>query len=106
MHLVHDDGAARRVGRIVETEAYRGPQDLAAHSSRGHTAAHQRHVWTARLRVRLPYLRHLELPERRDGRAAGKPQAVLLRALAPVQNSRGPSWGPGLLCRAMHIDRA
>ena len=34
MHLVHDDGVTRRVGRIVETEAYMGPQDLAAHSAR------------------------------------------------------------------------
>ena len=25
MHLVHADGKTRRVGRIVETEAYRGP---------------------------------------------------------------------------------
>ena len=37
--------------------------------------------------------------------AEGKPQAVLLRALAPVENVAEPSWGPGLLCRAMHIDR-
>ena len=38
MHLVHDDGGTMRVGRIVETEAYMGPKDLAAHSARGRTA--------------------------------------------------------------------
>src|SRR4029450_4387637 len=37
MHLVHTGPAGRQVGRIVETEAYQGPRDLAAHSSRGHT---------------------------------------------------------------------
>ncbi|MBV8973524.1 MAG: DNA-3-methyladenine glycosylase [Sinobacteraceae bacterium] len=37
MHLVHDDGRTLRAGRIVETEAYLGPRDLAAHSSRGRT---------------------------------------------------------------------
>jgi len=36
----------------------------------------------------------------------GKPHAVLLRALAPVRNLDDSTWGPGLLCRAMHIDRS
>jgi DNA-3-methyladenine glycosylase len=35
---VHQDGDVRRTGRIVETEAYLGPKDLAAHSSKGRTA--------------------------------------------------------------------
>ena len=29
----------RQIGRIVETEAYLGPHDLAAHSARGRTGA-------------------------------------------------------------------
>jgi DNA-3-methyladenine glycosylase len=36
-----------------------------------------------------------------DGVAA----AVLLRALEPVKNVEGRTQGPGLLCRAMGIDR-
>jgi DNA-3-methyladenine glycosylase len=37
MHLLHTGPAGRQVGRIVETEAYKGPCDLAAHSARGRT---------------------------------------------------------------------
>ena len=36
---------------------------------------------------------------------AGVPHAVLLRALEPVSHVTLPSWGPGLLCRALGIDR-
>ena len=36
---------------------------------------------------------------------AGMASAVLLRALEPVQNIEGRTQGPGLLCKAMEIDR-
>ena len=35
----------------------------------------------------------------------GIPHAVLLRALEPISGVTGRTWGPGLLCRAMHVDR-
>ena len=35
----------------------------------------------------------------------GHASAVLLRAIEPVANVEGRTQGPGLLCRAMHIDR-
>jgi DNA-3-methyladenine glycosylase len=35
----------------------------------------------------------------------GKASAVLLRALEPVKNVQGRTQGPGLLCKAMGIDR-
>jgi len=36
---------------------------------------------------------------------AGVPHAVLLRALEPLGGLAERTWGPGLLCRALHIDR-
>jgi DNA-3-methyladenine glycosylase len=35
----------------------------------------------------------------------GHASAVLLRAVEPAQNIEGRTSGPGLLCRAMEIDR-
>jgi DNA-3-methyladenine glycosylase len=104
-HLVHDDGVTRRVGRIVETEAYMGPEDLAAHSARG---------LTKRTEVMFGPPGHayvyfiygfwfcLNVVTSRKG----VPHAVLLRALEPMEGISDKTWGPGLLCRAMGIDRA
>jgi DNA-3-methyladenine glycosylase len=104
MHLVHDDGRTRRIGRIVETEAYRGPQDLAAHSARGRTP--RTSVMFGPPGYAYVYLIYgvwncLNIVTAGEG----KPHAVLIRALAPIRNLTDSSWGPGLLCRAMHIDR-
>jgi DNA-3-methyladenine glycosylase len=35
----------------------------------------------------------------------GHPAAVLLRAVEPILNIETRTQGPGLLCRAMHIDK-
>jgi DNA-3-methyladenine glycosylase len=104
MHLVHDDGRTRRTGRIDETEAYLGPEDLAAHSARGRTP--RTSVMYGPPGYAYVYLIYgvwncLNVVTAVEH----KPHAVLLRALAPLENLTEPSWGPGLLCHAMHIDR-
>ncbi|HTC15567.1 MAG TPA: DNA-3-methyladenine glycosylase [Steroidobacteraceae bacterium] len=104
MHLLHDDGRRLRAGRIVETEAYRGPQDLAAHSARGRTARTEvmygpgGHAYVYFIYGVWNCLNVVTGP-------AGVPHAVLLRALEPLDGLRARTWGPGLLCRALHIDR-
>ena len=103
--LVHQAGGVTRVGKIVETEAYLGEHDLAAHSSKGRTRrteimfgppgyAYVYFIYGMYYCVNV-------VTER-----AGHASAVLLRAVEPVKNLEGRTCGPGLLCRAMKIDKA
>jgi DNA-3-methyladenine glycosylase len=104
LHLVHDDGHRVRRGRIVETEAYQGPADLAAHSSRGRTPRTEvmfgppGHAYVYLIYGFWNCLNVVTASE-------GVPHAVLLRALEPLAGLSDRTWGPGLLCRAMHVDR-
>ena len=102
--LVHVSRDVERVGRIVEVEAYLGPHDLAAHSSKGLTGRTEvmfgppGHAY-----VYLIYGMYycMNVVTEREGHAS----AVLLRALEPVKNVDGRTCGPGLLCKAMRIDK-
>jgi len=103
-YLVHVSGDVQRIGRIVEVEAYLGPHDLAAHSAKGLTPRTRvmfgppGHAY-----VYLIYGMHfcVNVVTEREGHAS----AVLLRALEPVKNLDGRTQGPGLLCKAMGIDK-
>lgn len=105
MHLVRRDGRRRLIGRIVETEAYQGPRDLAAHSARGRTARTEvmfgppGHAYVYLI---YGFWHCLNIVTQ----AEGTPHAVLLRAVEPVRGIQDTTHGPGLLCRAMKIDRS
>ena len=102
--VVHVVDGAPRVGRIVETEAYLGPHDKAAHSARGRTPRTEvMYGPPGHAYVYLIYGMHccMNVVTEREGNAA----AVLLRAVEPVANIEGRTQGPGLLCRALNIDR-
>lgn len=103
-HLVHQSDGVRRIGRIVEVEAYPGPHDLAAHSSKGLTP--RNHVMFGPPGHAYVYFIYglyycMNVVTEREGHGS----AILLRALEPVENIRDRSCGPGLLCRAMNIDK-
>lgn len=101
--LIHQLPDDTRIGRIVEVEAYLGPQDLAAHTSKGRTPRTRAmfgppgHAY-----VYLVYGMHhcmnvVAGPE-------GSGTAVLLRALEPVSADLPCATnGPGRLCKALGV---
>ena len=103
-YLVRVVDGAKRVGKIVEVEAYLGPQDLAAHSSKGLTERTRVMFGPAgHVYVYLIYGIYFCMNIVTEG--GGRGCAVLLRALEPVLNLEVKTSGPGLLCRAMQIDK-
>ncbi len=102
--LVHQSAQIERIGKIVEVEAYLGAHDLAAHSSKGLTERTKIMFGPPGFAyVYLIYGVHHCMNVVTEGEHHGA--AVLLRAVEPVKNIAGKTSGPGLLCRAMEIDR-
>lgn len=103
-YLIHVANGTERIGKIVEVEAYLGPHDLAAHSSKGLTERTKvmfgppGHAY-----IYLIYGMYncMNVVTEHEGHAA----AVLLRAIEPIKNITERTQGPGLLCKAMQIDK-
>ena len=115
-YLVRKHPEGKTIGRIVETEAYIGPQDLACHASRGRTARTEVMFGPAgRAYVYFIYGFYNMLNLVTE--ATNYPAAVLIRAVEPMdgidlmktrrQNGslRNLASGPGKLCQAFAVDR-
>lgn len=102
--LVREMNGRKLWGRLVEVEAYMGPEDLASHSSGGRRSPRNEVMYgePGHAYVYFTYGMHFCLNF--VTRPEGVPQAVLVRALEP-----GPGvdrcGGPGLVCRSLKIDR-
>lgn len=114
--LVRRHAEGITVGRIVETEAYVGPEDKACHAARGRTARTEvmfgepGHAYVYFI---YGFYHMLNIVTEREG----FPAAVLIRAVEPVRGIRlmkrrrgtdqplNLASGPGKLCQAFAIDR-
>jgi len=117
--LVHETAAGTTAGRIVEVEAYRGPKDRAAHSSGGRRTPRNEVMYGPPGHAYVYFIYGIHHCMNVVCQPPDIPEAVLLRALEPVEGEtlmrrrRGladaPAWrlcrGPGALCQAMGIGR-
>lgn len=116
--VVQDAQGATVVVRIVETEAYRGPEDRAAHSWRGRLTPRTQAMFgpAGHAYLFVLYGRHWHLNLVTG--SSGEPHAVLIRGAEPVEGlelmaarrqlpatSSRLTNGPGKLCQALGIDR-
>ena len=110
-NLVHvlPDGK-RLVGRIVETEAYLGAEDPAAHSFGGRRTERTEAMFKPAGFSYVYFIYGMYFCLNVVTADEGVPEAVLIRAVEPrlgfASDDPRTTNGPGKLCRAMGITRA
>lgn len=115
--LVHDSPEGRTSGIIVETEAYRGPEDKAAHSYKGKRTERTEIMYHEGGLAYVYMIYGMYYCFNVTASVKGKPEAVLVRSLEPLEGLTLMSErrktkstvnlcnGPGKLCSAMGISR-
>ncbi|HYO90068.1 MAG TPA: DNA-3-methyladenine glycosylase, partial [Pyrinomonadaceae bacterium] len=105
-------------GRIVETEAYMGPEDKGAHSYGNRRTARTEAMFAAGGRAYVYFIDGMYYQFNVVTNRENVPHAVLMRALEPlegiehmrerrpVKRDRDLTSGPGKLCQALGIDRS
>ncbi len=125
--LVHQIGSKKIIGKIVETEAYPGPQDLASHARHNKITSRNlaEYMIGGHVYIYLVYGMYWQLNISTG--SSGRPECVLIRAVEPpparidtnkprintnireisgnIRENSCLTNGPGKLCRYLKINR-
>ena len=115
--VVPANNGSRVSGMIVETEAYRGPEDRASHAYGGRRTKRTETMYQLGGTVYVYFVYGMYYQFNVVTNIRDTPHAVLVRALQPLEgienmrdrrqthSDRNLTSGPGKLCIAMGIDR-
>jgi len=105
-YLVRKTNGRKLVGKIVETEAYIGPQDRASHAFNGKITPRNKteYLEGGYIYIYLCYGIHWQLNITTEKK--GKPECILIRALEPVKEVKEKTNGPGKLCKWMKLNKS
>lgn len=117
--LVNETSEGITAGRIVETEAYKGPEDQASHSYGNKRTPRTETMFGPKGHAYIYLIYGLYCCFNiTSGAVIGKPEATLIRAVEPLKGlnlmmkRRGPTGqmkniasGPGRLCLAMGLSK-
>ena len=100
-YLVRKTGNKVLSGKIIETEAYIGPQDRASHAYGGKKTKRNEAEYLAGGHVYIYLVYGMYWQFNISTYKVGTPECVLIRALDPEAAS-----GPGKLCRYLKLDKS
>lgn len=103
-YLVRRVGKKILAGKIMETEAYIGPQDKASHAYQGRVTPRNRAEYLRGGHVYIYLVYGMYWQMNISTSKAGKPECVLIRALD--SNLGNLASGPGKLCRYLKLDKS
>jgi len=101
-YIVRKIGKKRLIGKIIETEAYIGPQDKASHAYGGKITPRNRaeYLIGGHIYIYLVYGMYWQLNITTS--QSGRPECVLIRALDLGKLANGP----GKVCQYLKLDKS
>ena len=101
-YIVRKIGKKKLSGKIIETEAYIGPQDKASHAYQGKVTTRNQAEYLIGGHVYIYLVYGMYWQMNISTSQAGRPECVLIRALDLGKIASGP----GKLCRYLKLDKS
>jgi len=105
-YIIRRASGKKLVGKIVETEAYVGPQDKAAHSYRGKITPRNKILYSAGGYIYIYLVYGMYWQFNITAGKKEKPECALIRAIDREGNDISLTNGPGKLCRYLELDKS